>query len=152
MTTKKKLIFEIERRMEMYKDKAIYHGLNNLVMYTPQLSPNFKGVVHGGKESNNAEWVKSRIERFGFVPDPDYPTYPFHPESVYCPVAKLVIEDRRIESYRMLLMKVEKDGLPYPHGQDAIGQEIFDYMQRITDEAGLNAKLHWDGDEVLITE
>jgi len=141
----------IAHGVELYKGKAIYHGLNNLVMYTPQLSPNFKGVVHGGKESNNAEWVKSRIERFGFVPDPDYPTYPFHPDSVYCPVAKLVIENGRIDSYRMLLMKVEKDGIPYPHGRDAIGQEVFDYMQRITDEAGLNAALRWDGDEVLIT-
>ena len=138
--------------VEMYKGRAIYHGLNNLVMYTPQLSPAFKGKIQGGKESNNAEWIKNRVERFGFIPDPDYPTYPFRPESVYCPVAKLVLEDGKVASYRMVLLKVEKDGAPYVHGHTAVGQEIFDYMQRITDEAGLNAKLAWDGDEVVIGE
>ena len=141
----------IAHGVEMYKGKAIYHGLNNFVMYVPQLSPNFKGEVHGGKESNNAEWVKKRVERFGFIPDPDYPTYPFHPESVYCPVAKLVLEDRAVASYRMVMMKVERDGVPYVHGPGETGQEIFDYMQRITEEAGLNGHLAWDGDEAVIT-
>jgi poly-gamma-glutamate synthesis protein (capsule biosynthesis protein) len=140
----------IAHGVEMYKGKAIYHGLNNFVMYVPQLSPNFKGQVHGGKDSNNAEWVKRRVERFGFVPDPEYPTYPFHPESVYCPVAKLILEDGAVKSYRMVLMKVERDGVPYVHGQGPVGQEIFDYMQRITTEAGLNGRLSWVGDEVEI--
>ena len=138
--------------VEMSKGRAIYHGLNNFVMYTPQLSPNFKGKIQGDANSNNAEWIQKRVERFGFIPDPDYPTYPFRPESVYCPVAKLIIEDGKITSYRMVLMKVEKDGAPYVHGHTAVGQEIFDYMQRITDEAGLNAKFAWDGDEVVIGE
>ena len=112
----------------------------------------FKGKIQGDANSNNAEWIQKRVERFGFIPDPDYPTYPFRPESVYCPVAKLIIEDGKITSYRMVLMKVEKDGAPYVHGHTAVGQEIFDYMQRITDEAGLNAKFAWDGDEVVIGE
>jgi poly-gamma-glutamate synthesis protein (capsule biosynthesis protein) len=141
----------IAHGVEVYKGKAVYHGLNNFVMYVPQLSPNFKGEVHGGKDSNNAEWVKKRVERFGFIPDPDYPTYPFHPESVYCPVAKLVLEDGKVASYRMVLMKVERDGVPYVHGQGEVGQEIFDYMQRITVEAGLNGRLAWVGDEAEIT-
>jgi hypothetical protein len=46
---------------------------------------------------------------------------------------------------------VERDGVPYVHGQGETGQEIFDYMQRITEEAGLNGRLAWDGDEVAIT-
>ena len=142
----------IAHGVEVYKGKVIYHGLNNFVMYVPQLSPSFKGTVHGGANSNNAEWVKKRVERFGFVPDPDYPTYPFHPESVYCPVAKLILDDGAIASYRMVLMKVERDGVPYVHGRSAVGQEIFDYMQRITTEAGLNGCLSWEDDEVLISE
>ena len=47
-------------------------------------------------------------------------------------------------------MKVERDGVPYVHGHTQTGQEIFDYMQRITVEAGLNGRLRWDGDEVRI--
>ena len=141
----------IARGVEMYKGKAIYHGLNNFVMFAPQLSPEYQGKIPGSAHSNNEEWIKSRVERFGFVPDPEYPTYPFHPESVYCPVAKLIIQDGRIVQNRMVLMKVEKDGVPYVHGKGAVGQECLDYMVRITNLAGLNAKYKWDGDEVLIS-
>lgn len=142
----------IAHGVEMYKGKAIYHCLNNFVMYAPQLSPWTRVKAHGGANSNNEDWIKNRIERFGFVPEKDYPTYPFHPESIYCPVAKLIIEDGKITSYRMVLMKVEKNGVPYIHGQGETGQEVFDYMQRVTKEAGLNGKLTWDGDEVVISE
>lgn len=146
----------IAHGVEFYKGAPIYHGLNNFVMWTPQLSPQFKGAIPGGKDSVNAEWIAARVKRFGFVPDPDYPTYPFHPESVHCPVAKLIIGRdangvARIQQARMVLMQVEKSGIPYVHGQDAKGRETFDYLQRITREAGLNARLVWDGDEVLLT-
>lgn len=140
----------VSHGFEIYKGKAIYHGLNNFVMYTPQLAPGFKGKVHG--DAHNAEWVKQRIARFGFVPDPEYPTYPFQPESIYSPVAKLIIEDGKIVSYRVVFTLTEKSGIPYVHGHTEKGQEIFDYFQRITDEAGLNVKLSWDGDEAVLSE
>ena len=140
----------VSHGFEIYRGKAIYHGLNNFVMYTPQLRADFKGKIHG--DSHNAEWVKQRVARFGFVPDPEYPTYPFQPESIYSPVAKLVIEDGKVVSYRVVFMLTEKSGIPYVHGQDGIGREIFDYFQRITAEAGLNAKLSWDGDEAVLSE
>ena len=140
----------VSHGFEIYKGKAIYHGLNNFVMYTPQLAPGFKGQVHG--DTHNAEWVKQRIARFGFVPDPEYPTYPFQPESIYSPVAKLIIEDGKIVSYRVVFTLTEKSGIPYVHGRADRGQEIFDYFQKITDEAGLNVKLSWDGDEAVLSE
>jgi len=138
----------IAHGIEMYKGKAIYHGLNNFVMYTPQLAPGFKGKVHG--DAHNEEWVKQRVARFGFVPDPEYPTYPFHPDSIYCPVAKLVIENKKIVEFRMILMVTEKSGIPYVHGQDEKGKACFDFMQKITADAGFDAKLSWDGNEVVI--
>lgn len=138
----------ISHGVEMYKGKAIYHGLNNFVMYTPQLAPGFTGKVHG--DAHNAEWVKQRIARFGFVPDPEYPTYPFHPDSIYCHTAKLVIEDKKIKEYRMILMLTEKSGIPYVHGHTEKGQEIYDFMERITREAGFDTQFSWDGDEVVL--
>ncbi len=136
--------------IEMYKGKAIYHGLNNFVMWVPHLSPSFKGKIFDTKESNNEEWVKARVERFGFVPDPDYPTYPFHPDSVYCIAAKLVIEDKKVVSYRYIPMKVERDGVPYVHGCTEAGREVFEYVEKITRGAGLNARFRWKGGEVEI--
>jgi hypothetical protein len=136
--------------VEMYKGRAIYHGLNNFIMWTPQLSPNFKGAVKDTGSSHNAEWIAKRVERFGFVPDPEYPTYPFHPDSIYCAAAKLVIRDGCAAEYRLIPMKVEKDGAPYVHGNTPEGREVLDYIERITCQAGLNARFRWDGDEVVV--
>ena len=136
--------------LEVYKGRAIYHGLNNFIMYTPQLSPRFTGKVTDTATSHNAEWIAKRVERFGFVPDPDYPTYPFHPDSVYCVCAKLLIRGGRIAEYRVLPMLVEKDGAPYVHGCDEKGRAVADYLTRVTAEAGLNARLRWDGDELVV--
>ena len=136
--------------LEVYKGRVIYHGLNNFIMYTPQLSPLYKGQVKDTATSHNAEWVAKRVERFGFVPDPDYPTYPFHPDSVHCACAKLIIREGRIAEYRLIPMLVEKDGAPYVHGNDEKGRATVEYLRRVTAEAGLNAVLRWDGDEVVI--
>ena len=64
------------RGVELYKGKAIYHGLNAFVMWVPQLSPQFKGKIIG---DGNEEWIKARIKRFGFVADPEYPPIPSTP-------------------------------------------------------------------------
>jgi poly-gamma-glutamate synthesis protein (capsule biosynthesis protein) len=136
--------------IEVYKGKAIYHGLNNFVMCVPMLSPNYKGKITTDKDRD--DWVKNRIKRFGFVPDPDYPTYPFHPESIYTVAAKFIIRDKKIVSNRAILMKVEKDGVPYVHGNTETGNEVLDYLKKITEGAGLNAKYEWDGDEIVIGE
>ena len=136
--------------VELYKGKAIYHGLNNFIMWTPQLSPLYKGTVKDSSTSHNAEWVAKRVERFGFVPDPEYPSYPFHPDSVHCACAKLVIREGRVAEYRLLPMLVEKDGAPRVHGNDEAGNTTLNYIRRITDEASLNAHYHWSGDEIVI--
>lgn len=138
--------------VEVYKGRAIYHGLNNFIMWTPQLSPLYKGAVRDTATSHNAEWVAKRVERFGFVPDPEYPTYPFHPDSVHCACAKLIIRGGRVAEYRLLPMLVEKDGAPYVHGNDGKGRATLEYIRRITADAGLNAVYRWDGDEVVVEE
>ena len=136
--------------LEVYKGRVIYHGLNNFIMYTPQLSPLFQGQVKDTATSHNAEWAAKRVERFGFVPDPEYPTYPFHPDSVHCACAKLLIRGGRIAEYRLIPMLVEKDGAPYVHGNDEKGRATADYLRRITEAAGLNARLRWEGDELAV--
>ena len=119
-------------------------------MYTPQLSPLFKGRVKDTVTSHNAEWMKKRVERFGFVPDPAYPTYPFHPDSVFCVCAKLVVRGGKLAEYRLVPMLVEKDGAPYVHGNDEKGRATADYLRRITAEAGLRSTLRWDRDELVV--
>ena len=138
--------------IEIYKGKTIFHGLNNFIAWVPSLRPDFKR--QGGKTTelfNPEEWVKKRVERFGFVPL-DYPTYPFHPESVYTMAARCIVEDGKIMQTRYIPMIVTPDGVTNVVTRENGGQEVFDYVKKITEGAELNAKFAWDGDEVVISE
>ncbi|MBP5255887.1 MAG: CapA family protein, partial [Clostridia bacterium] len=138
---------------EIYKGRAIYHGLNNFVMWVPSLSPNYKGKRDKDMDSsNNEEWVKKRVERFGFVPDPDYPTYPFHPDSIYTAAAKCIIEGGKITDTLLVPILVGKDGVSRVVGPENGGQAVFDYLVSITEQAGLNARYEWAGEDIRIVE
>lgn len=141
------------RGCEIYKGKTIYHGLNNFVMWVPGLSPHYKGKRSKDTAfGNGEEWVKRRVERFGFIPDPEYPTYPFHPDSIYTAAAKCIIENGKIVGTKYVPLLVDKEGVTNVVGRSNGGQKVFDYMVKITEEAGLNVSYEWDGDDVLIIE
>jgi len=128
--------------IEIYKGKTIFHGLCNFVTWVPLLAPS--------DDKDPDSWAMKRIELFGFMPDPEYPTYPFHPEAIYTMIAKTIIEDGRITENRYIPLIVNKQGQPVPVGRDSGGQTVFDYVEKITRKCRLNARFEWDGDEVVI--
>lgn len=134
----------ILRGVEVYKGKAIYHGLCNFVTWAPFLAPS-------ADEDPNS-WAKRRIEIFGFEPDPRYPTYPFHPEAIYTMIAKSVIRGGCIMRNSYLPCIILPDGKPKVCKNDQEGQIVFDYIETITRKARLNAIFRWEGDEVVIDE
>ena len=138
--------------VEIYKGKTIFHGLNNFVAWVPSLAPGFKR--RGGRDTelfNPEEWVRKRVERFGFVPL-DYPTYPFHPEAVYTMAGKCIVLDGRIIQTRCIPMLVGRDGVTRTVTRESGGQEVMDYLKKITEGADLNGAFCWDGDEIVISE
>ena len=132
----------ILKGIEVYKGKVIFHGLCNLVNYRPGLAPR-------ANEDPNS-WVRRRREIFGFEPDPEYPTYPFHPEAINTIIGKCLIKDKKIVQTSYLPCLVNKQGQPEVLKRDARGEKVFEYMNKITKEAGLNAKYEWKDDEVLV--
>ena len=130
--------------IEMYKGKAIFHSLGNFVAWLPMLAPK------PGQDANS--WAQRRIKLFGFMPDPEYPTYPFHPEAVNALAAKLTIDNGEISKIGYVPCLVNKQGYPEVVRKDETGQKVFDYIEKITREAGLNAQFEWLGDEVSIYE
>ena len=76
----------ILRGVEVYKGRPIFHGLGNFVVVTRALN------VAGNDHPARLAWAKRRKEVFGFEPDPDYPTYPFHPEAKNAMVADCRID------------------------------------------------------------
>jgi len=133
----------ILRGIEMYKGKAIYHGLCNFVTWVPLLAPS--------DDKDPDSWAMKRIEFFGFTPDPDYPTYPFHPEAIYTMIAKTDIQSSRIVRNSFLPCLIEKSGVPVILQRDEQGQKVFDYMEAITRKARLNAKYEWSGNEIVVS-
>ncbi len=138
--------------IEIYKNKTIYHSLGNFIAWVPSLRPDFK-IKKGIKNDffDPEEWAQKRIERFGFVPDPEYPTYPFHSEAIYCMTAKCIIENKKIVETRYIPMIVNKKGVPEVVNRKSGGEAVFDYVNKITQKASLNAKFCWENDEVIIS-
>jgi poly-gamma-glutamate synthesis protein (capsule biosynthesis protein) len=90
-----------------------------------------------------------RKELFGFEPDPDYPTYPFHPEAIYTMIAKCEVESGKLSRISYLPCIVNKQGQPEIVKNDSNGKIVFDYMAKITRGAGLKTTYRWSDDEIL---
>jgi poly-gamma-glutamate synthesis protein (capsule biosynthesis protein) len=90
---------------------------------------------------------------FGFEPDPEYTTYPFHPEAknsilAYCEVDRSGV---RIAGFRPCF--VNRDSQPEVLGPDVLanderGQAVARYVQDVSARAGLNAAFEWTGHRV----
>lgn len=128
--------------IEIYGGKVIFHGLCNFVAVTlclwPEHAPTLKLREH-------------TVRRQKYFPlDPDYAVYPFHPEARKTIIAKCTVEDGQIARIGYLPCLINKKGQPEILKFDERGQEVFDYMEKITRGAGLNARYEWEGDEVVI--
>ncbi|MFC1535486.1 hypothetical protein ACFL7M_19230, partial [Thermodesulfobacteriota bacterium] len=84
-------------------------------------------------------------ELFGPYFQPD-----FHPETQKTIIAKCTIDDGSISRVSFLPCLINKKGQPEILMNDERGQQLFDYMDKITKEAGLNARYEWEGDEAVV--
>jgi poly-gamma-glutamate synthesis protein (capsule biosynthesis protein) len=132
----------ILKGIEVYKGKFIFHGMGNFITVTKALTV--------ASNFNLARWIERRKKLFGFEPDPDYPTYPFHPEAKQAVIAKFIIEDKKIARVSCIPCWVNKKGQPEVLKNDERGRQVFGYLEKIAREAGLNARFAWDGDEVVV--
>jgi poly-gamma-glutamate synthesis protein (capsule biosynthesis protein) len=133
----------ILKGIEWYKGKAIFHSLGNGYVYLP-----LQALVTGPLPDN---WAQRRKAMFGFEPDPEYVTYPFHPEAKFTMLARCRVGAAGVTRVAFLPCFVNRRGQPELLTRTGGGEEMLDYMRRITREAGLNAEFSWDGDEVVVT-
>lgn len=131
----------ILKGIEQYKGKTIFHGLCNFVTVTRALWPE-EAPTH-----NLRQHAKLRMERMQL--DPEYKNYPFHPDAKRTIIAKCCIEGGKITRVSFLPCFIDKEGRPEVCKNDDQGNEIKQYMEKITREGSLNARYEWDGDEVL---
>jgi Bacterial capsule synthesis protein PGA_cap len=131
------------RGIEMYRGKPIFHGLGNFVTVTHALSP--IGVT------DKDDWALRRLKMFGFVPDPETPEYPFHPESRQTMLARLTVGPGGTLNASYLPCVINRRSQPEIVGQDERGQQVFDYVARISREAGFETQFAWDDGAVSVS-
>jgi hypothetical protein len=132
----------ILRGVEWYKGKPIYHGLCNGFVYLPI------EALHTGPLPEN--WAERRKSMFGFEPDKEYTTYPFHPEAKFTMFAKCTIDKHEITRAAVIPCFINKAGQPELVGKSEKGQAMLDYLRGITEKVGLKTEYEWDGDEILV--
>jgi poly-gamma-glutamate synthesis protein (capsule biosynthesis protein) len=136
----------ILRGIEIYKGKPIFHGLCNFVCVTHALSVS-------AAENTSPErlaWAEKRRELFGFLPDPNYPKYPFHPEAKHTIVAVAKVGKDGVHRAGFVPCWVKPSGEVEPLGPGERGNAGLAYMEQITRKAGFATKFRWDGDYVAI--
>jgi poly-gamma-glutamate synthesis protein (capsule biosynthesis protein) len=132
----------ILRGIEIYGACPIFHGLGNFVTVTRALN------VDNSHPTRRA-WALKRRELFGFTPDPDYPTYPFHPEAKHALIADCRVDASGRVSAGYLPCWIQPSGRPEVLGRDARGQAVFDYVVEISRAVGLATEFAWQGDRVV---
>jgi hypothetical protein len=129
----------ILRGIELYKGRPIYHGLGNFVTVTRALN------IEANPSPKRLEWARRRRELFGFEPDPDCPTYPFHPEARNAMIAACEIDTEGVRKAGFLPCWVNPKGQPEICGDDARGREVASCVEQITQKASLRTDFEWDG-------
>jgi poly-gamma-glutamate capsule biosynthesis protein CapA/YwtB (metallophosphatase superfamily) len=135
----------ILKGIEQYKGKAIFHGLGNFVVAMPP-------VQEGPMTWAFQQWGERMEDIFGGYnkPDPANPGYPWHTETAQTIIAKCTVDGGQISRVGYLPCLINKQGQPEVLKNDERGRQVFDYMDKITREAGLNARYEWAGDEVVV--
>ena len=129
--------------VEVYRGRPIFHGLGNFAISTRALS------VDQNSSPERLAWAQRRRKLFGFEPDPEYKTYPFHPQAKNAMIAFCEVDRDGIVKAGFRPCFVNRFSQPEVLGNDPRGRAVAEYISDITGRAGLNAAFAWDGDRVL---
>jgi hypothetical protein len=129
--------------MEIYHNRPIFHGLGNFAIATKALN------IEGNSSPERRAWAERRRKLFGFEPDPEYTTYPFHPEAKNTVLAFCEVDRHGIRSAGFTPCFVNRCSQPEVLGDDDRGRKVADYVRDITVRAGLKAQFAWERDRVL---
>jgi poly-gamma-glutamate synthesis protein (capsule biosynthesis protein) len=129
--------------VEVYRNRPIFHGLGNFAISTRALS------IAGNASPERLAWAQRRRKLFGFEPDPEYTTYPFHPEAKNAMIAFCEVDRSGIRVAGFVPCFVNKNSQPEVLGDDPRGRAVADYVRDITSRAGLKAEFAWDHDRIV---
>jgi hypothetical protein len=134
----------ILKGVEVYSGKVIFYSLCNFALELRFMTkeraadPKFKERA----KSLNPDWKP---------PYPDYPSFPFPPDSRKTLIVKCVISNKKIKKVSFLPAIINRNTDPeILNSNDGRFIEIVKYMEDITRDQGLDTEYVIEGNEVLI--
>ena len=134
----------ILKGLGIYKGKVIFYSVGNF-------------AFDSNPKALDTVWYARRRKLYqGLlkVPDRDEGSaYRFQHESRYAVMAKITIQDKRIDRVSLIPVLINNQSEPEPlSASDPRGQEVLHYLRAITEEAELNGKFRVEGDEAVVGE
>ena len=128
----------------IYKNKVILYSVGNF-------------AFDSNPKALDTVWYARRRKLYqGLlkVPDRDEGSrYRFQHDSRYAVMAKITIQDKRIDRVSLIPVLINNQSEPEPvSASDPRGQEVLHYLHAITEEAELNGEFRIDGDEAVVGE
>lgn len=140
----------ILKGVEIYKGRAIFYSMNHFIMKNDKpLSVDYS--AHGFVTNSHVRMMLDTYPgEFGFFPD--YPLYPFGPDTLDTIIVKAKVANRAIESVSYLPCRIGADCQPILlAGNDPAFGEVVDRMERYSRQMSLPAVFKRDGDEVFVS-
>ncbi len=123
----------ILKPIQVYKGKAIVHGMGNFAMDVD--------IRHHEGSASLREMI-SRYPGLAVGFRPDYPTYPFHPDSRRTVIVKCRLTKSGITRLSFVPCYINPSGQPVPVSRNSHRfAEVADYMRDITAAAGFDVGL-----------
>ncbi len=135
----------ILKGVEMYKGKAVFYGMNNFAFEFTRTTPH---VVRGW--DFNSRRLLTELHRVKL--HPDYPKHRYHFDALKTIMAKIYVEQGTVTKVTYLPAYINRDLEPEVLARsDPRAQEVFDYVEAISEEQNLKVSFAWDGDEILVS-
>ena len=127
--------------IEIYRGKGIFYSTGN---FAAEIGP-YQVKYTGG------QFARKLVEGYGVIPDPECPTFNLSRESRSTFIVKAVIESGKIQRLSYIPCFVNKNSEPEIVTRNSLlGQEVFNYIQDISNSEKLPVHFAWEGDEVVI--
>ncbi|MFC1821058.1 CapA family protein [Thermodesulfobacteriota bacterium] len=133
--------------IEVYKGKVIFYALNNFAFGMRQRG---SGEMQRPPRHDIYRGGKLLMEMYDFKPDPGTI---WHPDAKRTIIGKVIIEGGEIGkvSYIPCYIDYQKGSMPeIVTRSDPRGEDVFNYMEKITRSQKMSTKFTWEGDEVVI--
>jgi poly-gamma-glutamate synthesis protein (capsule biosynthesis protein) len=134
----------ILKGIEVYGGKVIFYGLGNFALEIHFMTKAWAQIpaVKQLRGILNPDWNP---------PYPDYPSFPFPPDSRKTIIAKCAISNKAVSTVSYLPAYINPTGEPEVlNSKDKRFTIVTDYMKEISSAAGFSTRFETNGDEIVI--